>query len=74
MAAGDPITWVLGSLVIAGSSGLIGAVVGSKGKVKEDTCRERRDADQVKLQDLKDYVALRFDTVEKQIDDLKDLF
>ncbi len=40
----EPVTVVMGGVVVAVVSGTIGKVIGSNGKVKENNCIERRDS------------------------------
>ena len=40
----EPVTVILGSIVVALVSGAAGKYLGSNGKVKENQCEERRDS------------------------------
>jgi hypothetical protein len=40
----EPITYIFGGVVLTLISGIVGKAIGSNGKVKENTCGERRVA------------------------------
>jgi len=55
---------VLGGIVISIVSGAIGSMFGSKGKVPEKTCVERRD-------NCTAQVSLKLDHIKEAVDDIK---
>lgn len=40
----EPLTYITGAFAIAVTSGAIGRMLGNNKRVKEDTCKERREA------------------------------
>ncbi len=61
----EPMSVVMGGVVIAVVSGTIGKVLGSNGKVKEKNCIERRDSCIL-------LVAEKIDNLAKTVTSLKD--
>jgi hypothetical protein len=60
----DPATVVLGSIVVAGASGTFGAWLGSRSKVSEPLCGERR-ASCLAL------ITQKLDKIEEAVKDVK---
>lgn len=53
----EPVTYVTGGLCVAMFSGLVGNVVGGRKKVKDCTCKERRESCQALLIEKIDHLA-----------------
>ena len=64
----DPVTVILGGLVISFVSGGVGAFVGGRNKVPANTCEERRTACQVLLITKIDEVNDKVDKIIKKLE------
>jgi len=59
----DPVTTVLGGVLVAVVSGAIGKTLGSNGKMSENHCEEKRQSCQT-------IVITKIDNVARKVDDL----
>jgi len=65
----EPITWVLGGVIVAVVSGVAGKTIGSNNSVKESTCSERQGALKEVIVVKIDNLSARFDKLETAIND-----
>ena len=66
----DPITWILGGITVAAISSVVTNTVGSKNKVSDKICGERRESCSTLIHQDIQYVKDTVERIEKKVDGL----